>query len=527
MIEFTTPGPSDDSQCRDVALALKEQRAFEARLLDAIENLAGAFVLWDAEDRLEVFNSRAKALYGLSDDIMVVGRTFEEVIRKAVETQAIKIPVEEQEEWIAERVRHHSNVSEVMTRRYPDGRWVRITEHKTHDGGTVGIGVDITELKKREMELEDAREEAEQANRAKTRFLAAASHDLRQPLHAMGLFLASLSKSAQDERSQDLVRNLQTSLDSMNTLFSALLDISRLDADVLKPNLTNLPISQILETMTNRFAVLAREKGLDFKIVPCHHTVRSDPAMLERIVSNFIANAVRYTERGRILVGCRRRGLSLRLEVLDTGKGIPKDQLRDVFKEFHQVDNPERDRSQGLGLGQAIAERMSALLKHKITVSSQPGVGSCFAVTLPLSTKKPTEKPAAPLPSPSLTALSGRVIAVVEDDKEVLSAMAVLLKDLGCEMVGGESAAHVVAALSARNLRPEVIIADYRLRAGATGSPAIAEVRQALNASAPGVIITGDTAPERLREARASGFTLLHKPVHPANLTAVIRHLLK
>lgn len=506
---------------------IENLQAFQGRLLDAIENLAGAFVLWDAEDRLEVFNSRAKDLYGQHEDIMVKGRTFEQIIRKAVETKAISIPKADQEAWVKERVDHHRNVSEVMTRRYPDGRWVRITEHRTPDGGTVGIGVDITELKKREIALDKSREEAELANKAKTRFLAAASHDLRQPLHAMGLFISSLAKNVEGTSNQDLVTNLQASLDGMNKLFNALLDISQLEAETLKPRFEVFPVNNILEKMKTRFTLPAKEKGLELTIVPSSLHIRSDQAMLDRIVSNFVANAVRYTESGRILVGCRNLGKSLRIEVMDTGQGIPKGQMKDIFKEFHQVDNPERDRRQGLGLGLAIAERLAQLLKHRLGAVSQHGFGSRFSIEAPVM--KPRELTPAIIASnqPSKDSLSGYLVAVIDDDKEVLAGMQAMLSDLKCEIATGENPQQVIANLPDTNRAPDIVIADYRLRAGATGSEAIAELRKALNKDIPGIIVTGDTAPERLKEARSSGFKLLHKPVHPANLTSIIRFILK
>ncbi|MEO5375374.1 MAG: PAS-domain containing protein [Alphaproteobacteria bacterium] len=510
----------------------------EARLVDAIENLAGAFMLWDADDRLVLHNTKALDLYGQGDAIVTVGARFEEVLRRAIAAGHLDAPAGNRETWVAERVRNHRDCAEVLTRRYASGRWVRITEHRTREGGIVGIGVDITELKRREMELEKARQTAETANRAKSRFLAAASHDLRQPLHAMGLFVSSLAKRVPGAAEQDLIHGLRTSLDAMNELFSGILDLSRLEAAMLTPEIRDFPVESLFERMRSRFGLACIDKGLSLRIVPSGLILRSDPGMLERILSNFIANAVRYTSTGGIVVGCRRRGTGVCVEVWDTGPGIPREQLAEIFEEYRQLANPERDRRQGLGLGLAIVDRLSRLLRHQVEVTSRPGRGSMFGVVLPqgdlpqgdgAATTTPASPPAPPIAAslPGPPGLSGRQVLVIDDDVDVLAGMRAVMADFGCIAMMVRTVDEALAAVTETGFAPDLVVADYRLPDGRTGGEAIVRLRETLGVPVPGILVSGDTAPERLREARASGFQLLHKPVHAANLAAAMRFVLK
>lgn len=369
---------------------------------------------------------------------------------------------------------------------------------------------------------ERARQEAEASNRAKSQFLAAASHDLRQPLHALGLFVAALNEKVRSREVRDLVQHINASVESLEALFNELLDISRLDAGVIRPNPTAFPIQTLLGRLGADYEALAAEKELGLMVFPCDAVVVSDPSLLERILRNLLSNAVRYTHQGRISVECRRRGDTLRIDVWDTGIGIPADQHQRIFEEFYQVGNPERDRRRGLGLGLAIVRRLAQLLGHRLDMSSTVGGGSVFSVEIPLGQDVCAESPAACAQALSPASLAGRCIVVVDDERAVREGMESLLRGWGCRVITAGSAAEALQQLDAASGAPDLVIADYRLRDGENGIDAIRCLQTALGSSVPAILITGDTAPSRLNEAAASGYPLLHKPVRPAKLRALI-----
>ena len=367
--------------------------------------------------------------------------------------------------------------------------------------------------------------QAQQANTAKTRFLAAASHDLRQPLHALGLFFEALTGEQHTARSRTLLGRIKETLGSVGTMLTSILDISKLDAGVVKPMLVRVELHALFDCLQQEFAPVAAENRNQLRFRPTRLMVRSDPLMLERVLRNLVANACRYTHDGRILVVARRRGNQVRCEVHDTGVGISTEQQQSVFEEFYQVDNPERDRNRGMGLGLAIVKRNAALLQHPLEMRSVPGCGSCFAVSVPLLDVTPLPAPAADGIDLS-TGVAGVTVLLVDDDTIVVSAMAALLEAWGCRVLTAESIASAHAALDEGSSVPQLLIVDYRLRQGVTGVQVIDSIKQRLGAALPVVIITGDTAPERLREADAAGYPLLHKPVDPHGLMTTMRQLL-
>ena len=367
----------------------------------------------------------------------------------------------------------------------------------------------------------------EAANLAKSRFLAAASHDLRQPLHALNLFVAQLRTEADQFERNRVIAQIDAAVTAMDDLFNALLDISKLDAGVLAPDVTDLPLAQMLKRIQRTFAPVAREKGLRLRVVPSNAWVRSDFILLERILLNLVSNAIRYTDRGGVTVGCRRRGRLLRIEVWDSGIGIPEDQRKNVFGEFYQLADPERSRRGGLGLGLAIVDRLCRLLDHGLEVTSTLGRGSRFSVSLPLAAALPQSIEHAIAHKAITDPVRGKVILVIDNDALVLDAMHGLLRSWGCCVVTAESDTSLLASLAAADLRPDLIISDFRLSNGKTGIEMIGRLRIAFGAPIPAFLITGDIAPERLREARAMGLHLLHKPVGPMALRAMLNQLLR
>jgi signal transduction histidine kinase len=376
-------------------------------------------------------------------------------------------------------------------------------------------------------EIQEKSRQLEVANKYKSHFLASASHDLRQPLHALNLFVAQLRTESDPEERNRLVARINAAVSSMNELFEALLDMSKLDAGVLETNLIEFPIEPLLKRIETTFAEAAREKGLRLAVVPSSAWVRSDFILLERILLNLVSNAVRYTTKGGVVVGCRRRDGQVRIDICDNGSGIPEEQQRTIFGEFVQLTTAKLDRRGGLGLGLAIVDRLGRLLEHPIEVNSRVGRGSRFSIIVPLVAAR-SEATEAPVTFATIAdSARGKRIVVIDDDPLVIDGMGGILRSWGCEVVTAESGETALAKLAAQRLKPDLIISDYRLANGKTGIEAVERLRDELGAAIPAFLISGDTAPERLREASASGYHLLHKPVAPMRLRAMLSQLVK
>jgi two-component system, sensor histidine kinase len=373
-------------------------------------------------------------------------------------------------------------------------------------------------------DLQGQKEIVERASAAKTTFLAAASHDLRQPVHALGLFIGALRRVVMPLEGQRLIEQIEESTVAMDGLFSALLDISQLDAGTVEVHRQSFPMGTLLERICRDHQAEAAAKGLSLVWAKSTTVVDCDPILLERILRNLVANAVRYTDHGRVLVGCRRRGATISIQVLDTGPGIPPDQIDRVFQEYYQLGNPERDRTKGLGLGLAIVRRLVDLLGCEMTLRSRVGHGSCFEVAVPMAIG------GIPASKDALEATSGAFahgfIVVIDDELAIRNAMHALLTGWGHETIIVGSGDEAILQLSSREQRPDLIICDYRLRDGENGIRVIERLRSEYNEAIPAMLITGDTAPDRLAEAKASSLLLLHKPVSNGKLRAAIVHLI-
>lgn len=371
-------------------------------------------------------------------------------------------------------------------------------------------------------DLQRQKQIAEDANIAKSKFLAAASHDLRQPLHALNLLIEALKTSRADCDRAAIYPRVEQSLDALGKLFNALLDISRLDAAAVTPEPEDFRLAGLLGRCVREHEAEARRKGLWLHCRGCGARVHTDPLLLERVVRNLLSNAIRYTKRGGVLIACRQRRDDLLLQVWDTGIGIPDERIPEVFEEFRQIDNPHRDRSRGLGLGLAIVRRLCALLGLSLTLRSRLGRGTVVSVLLPRA-ERAGAVAAVPAPPQPVWEMRGRSVLVIDDERDVLQATAVLLERWGCEVLTAQSGEQAQALLRGDGVVPDIILSDLRLRDEETGIEAIAAVRAALRQSVPAVLLTGDTAPERIRLARESGYRLLHKPLQPARLRAALQ----
>ena len=372
----------------------------------------------------------------------------------------------------------------------------------------------VNELRAETAIAEHAKQEAEQANAAKSKFLAAASHDLRQPIHALGLFLGVLALSELCTEQREILANAKAASKASSEMLNTLLDFSRIEAGVIDPQVKAFRLQPLLNKIEREFESQADSKGIAYRSRESDVVVQSDPMLVELILRNLVSNAIRYTLRGGLLVSCREQKGHAVLEVWDTGIGIAPEYQQSIFREFHQLGNPERDQRKGLGLGLAIVDGLARTLGHQLTLVSIPERGSVFRIFLPIASDTlPIVNIPAILRSTQL--LKANVL-VIDDDENVRIGMRHLLRGWGCECETAEFIEDALALASAH--APDLVISDYRLREQRTGLEAIDAVRELLGSTLPALLITGDTAPDRLREAQSSGIPVLHKPVTPSLL---------
>jgi len=376
-------------------------------------------------------------------------------------------------------------------------------------------------------ELGAKKEEAERANVAKTRFLAAASHDLRQPMQAISLLVEILRERVSRDDIASLVDKVQLSVQALEGLFISLLDVSRLDAGAVRPKLVEFRVSSLFALLESNFLPVAVHRGIDLRIVKCSAIILSDPALLERIVGNFVANAIRYTASGRIVVGCRRRGETLRIQVIDTGPGIAEHLHQDIFEEFFQLPRSDHDGAQGLGLGLglSIVKRTAEILSHALLLESRLGCGSTFGVEVPMVASGPSTALATQSIEEEQADVAGIFVLVIDDDTENCYAIETLCAQWGCHVVSGNSAEAALRSLQTHLRIPDLIVTDYRLGGGMTGIDALRLVRAKLDDTLPAIIMTGDLSVLASDLAGVSLATLLYKPINARSLRQAAHRL--
>ncbi len=421
---------------------------------------------------------------------------------------------------------------------------VQVSERDTHELNQLAIGFNnmASQLQEDRAVLEERieeatralrakKDEAERASHDKSHFLAVASHDLRQPLHALGLYIAELQRKVTGNEQQHLLSQVERSVESLSTLLNALLDISKLDAGAIVPHIQPCDVGEMLKHVAADYQILSSLRNIQLIIRPCEAYVHSDPMLLERILTNLVSNALRYTpHNGRVMIACRRRRNRLRIEVRDNGIGISKSDQVNIFREFFQLNQPQLDSSKGLGLGLAIVDRLVKLLGHRIELRSAPGLGTVFAVEVPIAqVAVETAADAAQNRNSETSAddsiLAGKRLLVVDDDEMVLNSTARILAAWGCEVTLAASVAQVEGLLQ-DGLSWDLVISDYQLENHATGIDVIAKVKEHQGVGLPCILISGDTGPTVLKLAAVSGHHLLHKPVKPAKLRSLLIHLL-
>ncbi len=506
--------------------ALERQRTTSDDLEHVLYSTDYATLFLDAELRIRFFTPSTKLLFAVIPGD--VGRPLADLRSLAADNE---LPGD-----AAAVLQYHAPIErEIQTQA---GLWFRrrILPYRAHSGRIEGVVItfaDITRRKAASQALEDAKQQAEQANLAKSRFLAAASHDLRQPLQTFALLHGLLARTVKGEREKQLLVRLDDTLGAMSGMLNALLDINQIEAGVVRPVIMAFPIDALLGRLRDEFGCLMEAKGLSLRVVPCRLQVTSDQRLLEQILRNLLSNALKYTERGRVLLGCRRRGAMLSIEVWDTGIGIPAGDLKSIFQEFHQIGNLARERSHGLGLGLSIVQRLADLLDHRVGVRSWQGKGSVFTIEVgcPVDQVRrdalPEARPApAALPPPAAPPI-GRAsgILVVEDDPEVRDLLQLFLTDEGYRAVAVADGAAALDAIARGVVSPALVLADFNLPGRYTGLQLASRIREECGRAVPIVILTGDISAATLRDAAERDCLLLNKPVQLAALSELIRTL--
>jgi Na+/proline symporter/CheY-like chemotaxis protein len=513
-------------------------------LQTALDHVRQGIAVFDKNLSLVCWNRQFGEILALPPQLTRVGTGLDHILRFHAERSTTDR--DEADALVRERLARYVASSERFLQRFAERDLImEVRANPMPDGGIVTTFTDITPSVKAAEELERANEslerrvrerteeltrlntelgrakaEAEQANISKTRFLAAASHDILQPLNAARLYVTSLVERQGSGEDAQLVGNIDASLDAVEEIFGALLDISRLDTGAMKPEIVGFRIDELLRQLEVEFTPLAQEKGLKLEFVPCSLAVQSDRRLLRRLLQNLVSNAIKYTPKGRVLVGCRRRRGRLRIEVHDTGLGIPISKKRTIFQEFRRLDQGARV-ARGLGLGLSIVERIARVLNHKITVNSALGRGSQFSVEVPLAAAIPAS-PHQRLPRDVDRAqLAGITVLCIDNDLAILDGMETLLGGWGCRVFKAPDLEDATRVIAQAKASPDGLLVDYHLDEG-NGIAAITELRRRFGADLTAILITADRSPHVREEARRNNIQLLNKPVRPAALRALL-----
>ncbi|MEA2966147.1 MAG: hypothetical protein QOI46_6245 [Alphaproteobacteria bacterium] len=513
-------------------------------LQTALDHVRQGIAVFDKNLHLVCWNRQFGEILALPPQLTRVGTPLDHLLRFHAEHGAADRDVADV--FVRERLARYVASSEPFLERFAERDLVmEVRANPMPDGGIVTTFTDITPSVKAAEELERANEslerrvrerteeltrlntelgrakgEAEQANVSKTRFLAAASHDILQPLNAARLYVTSLIERQGGGNDAQLVGNIDASLDAVEEIFGALLDISRLDTGAMKPEITSFRMDELLRQLEVEFTPLAQERGLRLRFMPCSLAVESDRRLLRRLLQNLISNAIKYTPRGRVLVGCRRRRRRLRIDVYDTGLGIPSSKKRAIFQEFHRLDQGAKV-ARGLGLGLSIVERIARVLDCKIGVVSTVGRGSHFSVEAPLSAAVPVKQHQRMAREVDRIQLSGITVLCIDNDLTILDGMETLLGGWGCRVLKAPDLATAIAVTGEAKISPDGLLVDYHLDDG-SGITTIKELRRRFGAGLTAILITADRSPQVREEARVNGVQVLNKPVKPAALRALL-----
>ncbi len=514
------------SDITEVVSAENRARTAREQLMAAVDAFDAPVVLFDPDDCVVLSNEAYKRMFDDRDGSITPGRHVEDLTRHLINTNRFPEAIGCEEEWLAERLQRFRQGNQPFEVRRANGDVYLVRDVRLPDGSTLVIPTNITERIKAEHALNLAKVAAEQASQSKTRFLAAASHDLRQPLQALTLYVDMLSSYVHAGKGVKVISNIRDNVRSMAGMLDMLLEISEFDGGVIKTNIAPISVASVLHRLERDFAVQAGASRIGFKTVGCSLWIESDAELLTRILENFASNAIRYSGGGRVLVGCRRHARSLTIEVWDTGIGIPEDQLDAIFEEYHQLHNPARDRSKGLGLGLSVVKRIANLLGHTIEVRSIVGKGSMFAVSVPVTTPPFVANVEKIKSAPVPVDLTGKHVILAENDDRVRDGIHQVLAANGAEVHSFYNASDVAVTLAGATWHPALAIVDYWLGDGVTGAAVVCAIRRQSEMEVPAIIMTGDMGPGPKQSAREADCEVLYKPVARDTICAAISRAL-
>ena len=507
------------STVREITVA-DDSEAYFRHLLDSAPD---AMVIIDEQGKIAIVNGQAEEMFGFEREEML-GRTIEMLLPDRLH---LRHKQHRQSFQGSPRLRPMGAGLELLARRQDGSEFpveISLSPVQSNAGHFVSSVIrDVTERKRMEDEIIAARRAAERANKANSAFLAAASHDLRQPVQALSLLNGALRRTVNDERALQMVESQQHSLTAMTNLLNSLLDISRLDAGAVTPELEVFPAKRLIDRLSDEFARQAQHTGLEFSSAACGSFINSDPNLLAEVIQNLVSNAIRYTDKGSVRLECVERDGTCVIEVTDTGIGIAEDEIHEIFREFHQAKS-RGSSNEGFGLGLAIVKRLSDLLGLTISVESDVGRGSCFGVSMPaVNESASTEEAEEAVDTGVHEAVSGMVI-LIEDDVNVANAWGLLLEAEGYRVAMGASATEAKALLNHINETPALLISDFHLLDGSTGVEAVSAIRSHYDETIPAFIVSGDTS-KVVKDARLlDNCTLMCKPIDTNRLLSAARH---
>ncbi len=497
------------------------RQAFLEAGFDAIDV---GMALWDEADRLALCNRAFLDRFAPLQPQPAEGMAQGEFLKLLAGSALLVTPLSRRD-WLEEehKAARNGETSEYL---FTDGSSVRVERRALGEAGSLTSFHDVSGARRTERALEKARDTAAASDQTKSRFLRAANHDLRQPLAALKILIYNCMAAEEEEEREELLHAMDVSVSIMEDLLGALLNIGQLDAGKIEPKVSTFQVSTLFDRVRLQFAHQAQDKGLSFRIVPSACALKSDRNLLERIVSNFVGNALRYTETGGVVVGCRRGDKAVTIEVWDSGCGIPEEFQEAIFEEFYRISESQVHRKHSLGLGLNISKRLADMLGHEIAVRSTPGKGSVFSVRVPIGNIWHSDMGEPEISERVGGEFAGLSAVVLEDDGILRDALVSLLERWGMQVLSIENLEGVSAALATLEREPDLIITDYRLRGGLQGTDIVGKINDSLEKPCPAIVVTADTNPELIERIKRQGFPVLIKPVSPPSLRVMMHNIL-